>query len=86
VTWPWRDDDDTILRKILKHQETMMAQLDDLQAALTEIGTKVDGVATEVADLIAKLKALPPSVDLTAAIAQAQGILTKLQAIPPEPA
>lgn len=63
----------------------IMAQIDDLNAALASILAAVGTVGTEVQDLITKLQNMPPSVDLTAAIAQANGILAKLQAIPPEP-
>ena len=66
--------------------EAVMAQIDDLKAALDDVSTKVDAVGVEVKDLIAKLQNLPPTPDLTAAIAQAQGIAAKLAAIPPEPA
>lgn len=71
----------------------IMAQLDDLQAALTGISDKVDDVDTkldgvrasimtvdqEVKDLIALLAAGP--TDLTAAIAQAQAISGHLDAV-----
>jgi len=77
-----------------------MTQLDDLTAALTGVSDKVDAVgtqvaliATEVADLLTMLSNLPHSPDLAAAIAQVNGIATKLDgvsaalaAIPPDPA
>ena len=65
--------------------EKTLAQIDDLKAALDDVSGKVDAVGAEVTDLIAKLSSLPPSPDLTAAIAQAQSIAAKLAAIPPEP-
>ena len=94
------------LHEILTHMrllqalgDKIMSQLDDLKAAMRDVEGKVDDVAAdvsavdaEVKDLIAKLQNLPPSVDLTDAITQAQGISTKLaaidtalKAIPPEP-
>ena len=94
------------LHEILTHMrllqalgDKIMSQLDDLKAAMRDVESKVDDVAAdvsavdaEVKDLIAKLQNLPPSVDLTDAITQAQGISTKLgaidtalKAIPPEP-
>lgn len=88
-----------MLRRITLNQETLMTQLSDLQAALDAsnaaldtISGEVSGLATEVQTLITKLGNLPPSVDLTAAIASAQSIQgkvtaidTALKAIPPAP-
>jgi len=87
------------LHNITLTQEVIMSQLTDLQAALDTangaldtIGTEVTGLSTEVAALIAKLGTLPPSVDLTSALASAQSIQGKitaidsaLKAIPPAP-
>lgn len=65
-----------------------MGQLEDLQAAHQAINDKVDVVAgkvdtvqAEVQVLIDKLNAMPPSPDLTAAIASANSILAKVQAV-----
>ncbi len=65
-----------------------MAQIDDLKAslqasndALATVATKVDTVQAEVQTLIDKLNGLPPSTDLTEAIALAQGIQDKVNAL-----
>ena len=62
-----------------------MTQLDDVKALLTDVLGRVDGVATEVADLIAKLTTVPPPTDLTEVVQLATQIQDKLKAIPPEP-
>lgn len=65
--------------------ETIMAQQDDLMAALARIGTSVDGVGTDVTTLVSELQALqnstPPEVDLSGAIASATAIADKLDGI-----
>lgn len=62
-----------------------MAQVDDLRAALvtisdkvTEVSSEVGVVATEVAALNEKLKALPASPDLTEVLEMAQSASTRL--------
>lgn len=77
-----------LLRRITTNQETIMTQLSDLQAALDAANGALDAIApevattaTEVQTLIAKLGNLPPSVDLTAALASANLIQTKVTAI-----
>lgn len=77
----------TLLTQLVTQGSQIMAQVDDLKAILTDVSGKIDGVGTEVADLIAKLEAANqnPNVDLTEVISMAQAIQTKLAAIPPEP-
>lgn len=89
-------------KHLTKQGVHMMSQLDDLMKALgtvsdgvVALGPLVAGLAAEVQDLIIKLQNLPPSTDLTAAIAQAQeigsrvatvaAVAAQVQAIPPEP-
>lgn len=88
-----------LLRRLTTNQEIIMTQLSDLQAALDAANGALDTIApevattaTEVQTLIAKLNNLPPSVDLTAALASANLIQSKvsaidtaLKAIPPSP-
>jgi hypothetical protein len=57
-----------------------MSQLDDLTAALTAISTDVDTLETEFAAAQAAAAANQP-VDLSGAIAAAQAIRNKLEAV-----
>jgi hypothetical protein len=74
-----------LLLTLTKTGDRIMAQLDDLKAALAGVSTAVDALGVEVADLIAKLSTTPPPTDLTEVIGMAQSIADKLAAIPPEP-
>lgn len=69
----------------LSRQGTIMAQIDDLQAALNTISTQADTLQTDFTNLETELTNLqnttPPEVDLSGVIAQAQAISTKLGAI-----
>jgi hypothetical protein len=70
-----------LLVLIVKNQEKMMAQIDDLTAALatatTDTQKLITDVGTKIAALTAQLaaaQAANPGVDLTAAIASANAI------------
>lgn len=81
---------------LLTKGNQIMAQLDDLKAALDAITASVDGVDTKldgvrdgIAGVAAEVQVLigllgQPAVDLTAAIAQAQGIADRLAAVTAE--
>lgn len=71
--------------RIVRMLERIMAQIDDLKTALTDISGRVDAVKVEVEDLIARLGQTPPP-DLTEVLGIAQSIQAKLAAIPAEPA
>jgi len=72
--------------QLLDIGERLVAQLDDLKQVMSETSDRLAGVATqvaalasEVADLIARLST--PPVDLAGAIADAQSIEDKVQAV-----
>jgi hypothetical protein len=78
------------LRLVNLKLEKIMAQIDDLNAALakatTDTQTLISGVAAEVASLQAQLAALQsanPAVDLTAAIASVNNIDSLVSAATP---
>jgi len=71
---------------LLEIGERLLAQLDDLKQVMAETNERLDGVSTqvaavaaEVAELIARLST--PPVDLAEAIAAAQSIEDKVQAV-----
>lgn len=70
---------------ILQRMDHIMAQIDDLQAALSAISAQADTLTTDFSSLEEQLTALqnstPPEVDLSGVIATAQSISAKLGAI-----
>lgn len=81
-----------ILRALKKMEAKLMAQVDDLNAKLDEIGTTIDGTAASLAtlktdldktlaDLAAKIAAGTTATDLTASLAKAQAVVDKLTPI-----
>lgn len=66
-----------------KEHKTIMAAIDDLNTALDAIATEVEKISGETTELVAELKELNenPEVDLSGPIAKAQAIQAKLQAV-----
>lgn len=61
---------------------TIMAQIDDLNALVAQIGTDVSGVQADVATVIALLQAVQvPGVDLTDALAKLTAVHTALSSV-----
>lgn len=94
VRFPWDEDPPWIgdlkdhLGLILEKQETIMATLDELNAALATISSEVDKVSADTDNLLAQLAAIPPGgltpeqqAAIDAAVASANSIATRLQAM-----
>jgi uncharacterized protein YoxC len=71
------------MNRILRNQEIIMSQVDDLKAALTAISNEIDKISGETTELVQKLNDANqnPAVDLSDVIEQAKGIANKLQAV-----
>lgn len=83
-------EDSEVLRRLdalqaltLKLGEQLMALGDQLTATQAAILTAIDGVATELQDLIGRL--VPGDVVTQAHLDQANAILAKIQGLPAEP-
>lgn len=78
-----------LLLLLIKRMDTVMAQIDDLAAALatatTDTQTLIADVAAEVAALKAALGTAGQPVDLTAAIASANALDAMVKAADPGP-
>jgi uncharacterized coiled-coil protein SlyX len=77
-----------MVSQILNNQETMMATLDELNAALAAISAEVDKVSADTDNLLAQLAAIPPGgltpeqqAAIDAAVASATGIAARLKTI-----
>lgn len=72
-----------MLHQILKNQEKMMAQIDDLNAVLATIQTELADVATQAATIETDLVNAQNNtgVDLSGPIATANDIATRLAAV-----
>ena len=77
-----------MVSQVLTNQETMMATLDELNAALATISAEVDKVAADTDNLLAQLASIPPGgltpeqqAAIDSAVASATAIADRLKAI-----
>ena len=77
-----------MVSQVLTNQESMMATLDELNAALTAISAEVDKVSADTDNLLAQLAAIPTpgmtpeqQAAVDAAVASATAIRDRLKAL-----
>jgi len=85
---PWEEDISDQVGLALDRLETIMATLEELNAAFATISSAVDKVSADTDNLLAQLAAIPPGgltpeqqAAIDSAVASATGIADRLRAI-----
>jgi hypothetical protein len=79
------------LTRIIRNQEKIMAQIDDLNTAIAGVSTEIDAIAADVTTVLGLLKATTgtdlsvPIAALAAISTRLAGIDTSLKAVEPTP-